>query len=258
MEGVIKKLESFEEPSTLLWRGIELKIVKSILEKYPQNGKSLDLGCGEGRVARATFTKQISVGLDSDPEMVKKAKLSHFYGKVVLGDACKLPFPDKHFDFIFSNSVVEHIENIGDVLSELRRIIKIDGIIVITVPNNRLTKRNIFSSIGLYTFANWYGQARNKKFNHYNLWSITSWRQELKKKGLKIIDTHFYLNKKETEQWDALLIIFWIAKKINLNLAKSIYKVFRKKIWNIIIEAKETKTGSASCIVIGHAPKMRL
>ncbi len=257
MDEIIRKLETFEEPSTLLWRGIELKFVKMLLDKYPVTGKSLDLGCGEGKVAEAVFEKQISVGLDNGPEMVRKATINRIYKKVVLGDAAKMPFENQSFDFIFSNSVVEHIEDIEGVLSEMKRVLKKDGIIILTVPNNYLTGRSIFSALGLRGISRWYGEKRNKKFDHFNLWNRETWGKKLEKNGMRIVEPCSYLSKQETEYWDFLLMLFFVLKKINGKLAVAVYKFLRNRIWRVISKAEACETGSASCIVIGHSPQIR-
>ena len=46
-----------------------------------------------------------------------------------------IPFPDKHFDMIFSLTVFEHIFNIEDTLEELHRILGDDGFIFTTFPS---------------------------------------------------------------------------------------------------------------------------
>lgn len=257
MEKLIKKLESFEEPSTLFWRGIELNLVRRVLEKYMVKGKVLDLGCGEGTVAGAVFERKINVGIDNDKEMVQKATRSKIYKKIVLGDATKMPFADNSFDGVFSNSVVEHIEDIESVLHELARIIRSRGVIILTMPSDRLVERNVFSRLGLTTLAKIYGKARNGKFNHFNCNSTKKWSRILRKHKLVVLESYTYLSKRETEVWDFLLILFYLLKKINRNLAGFIYCRIKNWIWKIITEARRIDDGSAICLVIGRQPKMR-
>jgi SAM-dependent methyltransferase len=49
-------------------------------------------------------------------------------------DGKSLPFPDGHFDFIFSAEVLEHVFNVDEVLGELNRVLRPDGRILLTTP----------------------------------------------------------------------------------------------------------------------------
>jgi SAM-dependent methyltransferase len=48
----------------------------------------------------------------------------------------KWPYPDGHFDVIVSTEVIEHVENPWHFMREVKRLMKDDGIALITTPNN--------------------------------------------------------------------------------------------------------------------------
>ena len=45
------------------------------------------------------------------------------------------PFPDGHFDEVFTSHVLEHVDDLLKVMAELRRILKPEGRLVIRVPH---------------------------------------------------------------------------------------------------------------------------
>ena len=47
----------------------------------------------------------------------------------------KFPYADDSFDIISSSEVIEHLENYRDVLREMQRILKKNGLLVLTTPN---------------------------------------------------------------------------------------------------------------------------
>lgn len=49
-------------------------------------------------------------------------------------DLQELPFEDQTYDFVFASHVLEHIPNDEKAISEIRRILKPNGIAILPVP----------------------------------------------------------------------------------------------------------------------------
>ena len=82
----------FNHPAVVLWRSIELKTIAESIGDDDLLTPLLDLGCGEGKIAKILFGKGIvDVGLDNELEIAKAARQSKVYKKVVVGDARNLP-----------------------------------------------------------------------------------------------------------------------------------------------------------------------
>jgi SAM-dependent methyltransferase len=52
----------------------------------------------------------------------------------VVGDAENLPFPDHHFDVVFSNQVLEHVVDPKRALQEAVRVLRPGGRLILSVP----------------------------------------------------------------------------------------------------------------------------
>jgi len=91
-------------------------------------GKTLDVGCGN-KPYEKLFSSSKYIGLEIDSENNRKSKKADYFYQ---GD--KFPFPDKDFDSVISNEVLEHIFNPDVFLSEINRVLKDEGILLITVP----------------------------------------------------------------------------------------------------------------------------
>jgi len=74
------------------------------------------------------------VGFDLSNGNRKKAAN---YQKIVLGDCQKISeyFPEKYFDTIVAGEIIEHLENPSCFLRESTKILKDDGILLISTPN---------------------------------------------------------------------------------------------------------------------------
>jgi SAM-dependent methyltransferase len=52
----------------------------------------------------------------------------------VFYDGNKFPFPDQSFDSVLTNQVFEHVFNPAEFMSEIRRVLKPNGHLLLTVP----------------------------------------------------------------------------------------------------------------------------
>ena len=104
----------------------------------PKTGLVLDLGCGPGFL-HGYFLKagMEAVGVDLVRGNVRKAKKNVPEGNFVLADGCNLPFRTECFSTIISNDVLEHVPYglANPMLNEVKRTIKADGMVYISVAN---------------------------------------------------------------------------------------------------------------------------
>ncbi|UAJ71503.1 class I SAM-dependent methyltransferase [Synechocystis sp. PCC 7339] len=91
-------------------------------------GKILDVGCGS-KPYQKLFNVSEYIGLEIDSEDNRKNKKADYFYQ---GD--NFPFIDEEFDSVISNEVLEHIFNPDIFLSEVNRVLKPQGILLITVP----------------------------------------------------------------------------------------------------------------------------
>jgi ubiquinone/menaquinone biosynthesis C-methylase UbiE len=102
----------------------------------------LDVGFGSGFSVQLFAEAGASVtGIDLTPWAVEttRARLDAFGldANVSEGDAEQLPFEDAAFDFVFSWGVIHHSSDMDKALSELVRVCKPDGAVVIMVYHRR-------------------------------------------------------------------------------------------------------------------------
>jgi SAM-dependent methyltransferase len=91
-------------------------------------GKTLDVGCGQKPYERL-FGSVHYVGLEIDsPDNRKQKKADYFY------DGTAFPFQQEEFDSVVANEVFEHVFNPVSFLGEIRRVLKKDGFLLLTVP----------------------------------------------------------------------------------------------------------------------------
>ncbi len=115
---------------------------KEIIEALdPINGeKIMDLGCGTGYylfLLSSLSVKLDLVGFDNDKKALDEAKesLKERNIKFILGDSRILPFRENSFDKIVASEVLEHIEDDEKALSEIYKILKPNGLFVISTPS---------------------------------------------------------------------------------------------------------------------------
>ena len=203
----------------------------------------LDMGAGDGHFAARTFTTKLEVGIDPAFLSLREAKGFGAYGQLFNGNGDRIPFKDKSFATVVSNSVLEHIPDVDAVLVDIYRVLVKSGQLVITVPNSNFTKylsiARFFDRIGLKFAARWYRQLFNKISRHYHPDDAAVWRTRLENAGFVIVKQwnyfppeslrklewgHYFglpnwINKKLFGRW-ILFPNFWYVRLINRWLYK--------------------------------------
>jgi SAM-dependent methyltransferase len=118
--------------------------LRPLFEKYLRpDSLMLEGGCGLGNYAAYYAARGYRViGLDFAQRALQTLKKRQPHLPVCGGDVSRLPFADKTFDVYYSGGVVEHFEGgARDSLNEARRILKDDGVLLISVPYHSPLRR---------------------------------------------------------------------------------------------------------------------
>jgi len=101
----------------------------------PIDAEILDAGTGTGSNLRMLSELGFHhvTGIDQSPQAVQYCAHKGF-PNVRIGDVCALPFEDGRFDFILATDIIEHIDDDGIALRELRRVLKPKGKLLLTTP----------------------------------------------------------------------------------------------------------------------------
>ena len=89
----------------------------------------LDVGCGEGELARH-LPAGAWVGVDTSAEMLARAPVPHD-----LADATALPFPDERFGSLALLYVLYHLPDPARALAEVRRVLRPGGLVAVAAPS---------------------------------------------------------------------------------------------------------------------------
>lgn len=163
------------------------KILASILKShitpiipYRGGGRLLDVGCGNGEfLSLAHKAGWDTYGIDIDLRALTLAKNGHH--KLICGTLETVKFQPSYFDVITILQVLEHCHNPIQVLEECHRILKDDGLIVVSVPNFDCLERKIFN-------ASWIGIVSPLHLFHFNQVTLC---EMLKCAGFQVTDTRF-------------------------------------------------------------------
>uniref|UniRef100_A0A7C4KJF6 Class I SAM-dependent methyltransferase n=1 Tax=Anaerolinea thermolimosa TaxID=229919 RepID=A0A7C4KJF6_9CHLR len=188
---------------TILWRHLKSlpyfrAMVRAIEDRFYQGlelpGPTLDLGSGDGHFASVAFSRPLDVGIDPWWGPLLESRHLGAYRLLVQADGGKMPFPDGYFGSVVSNSVLEHIPHVEQVLEEVARVVRPGGRFVFCVPNHRfpqlLLGRRVFSKLGWKAAAEGYSRLFNRISRHQHCDSPQVWQERLARVGF-IIEKHW-------------------------------------------------------------------
>ena len=122
------------------------KLCKHLSKIYQMNSSSdlcfLEIGCGKG-THLTEFSKLLS-GKFFGVDFEDIGDLEGCETYVCDLEKERLPFKDDSFDFIFSKSVIEHIHNTTNFLSESKRVLKPGGLLIVMTPDWQSQMKNFY------------------------------------------------------------------------------------------------------------------
>jgi len=90
----------------------------------PPGRRTLEIGCGEGRVARDLTRRGHTVcGIDTSVTLLRYAREADPSGSYVLADAGSLPFGDGEFDIVVSYNSLMDFEDMAGAVREAARVL---------------------------------------------------------------------------------------------------------------------------------------
>lgn len=108
--------------------------LERIEKKLGRRGRLLDLGCASGFMLEAAQERGwevYGVELSHAAETAQK----RFGSAVTQGRLEDARFPDGHFDAVTMFDFIEHLENAKQILAEVRRVLRDDGVLALSTPN---------------------------------------------------------------------------------------------------------------------------
>ena len=130
----LKEKWGFDVGYYSFWREELIRLIEEPAEK-PM--RLLDIGCGCGALmarVRSLYSNLEAYGVELVPEV---AKFASCMGTVLCGDVETLDFPweEASFDYIIMGDVLEHLMTPEKLLNRLRKYLKPDGHIIVSMPN---------------------------------------------------------------------------------------------------------------------------
>ncbi|OHD54267.1 MAG: hypothetical protein A2Y33_16480 [Spirochaetes bacterium GWF1_51_8] len=163
---------------------ITSKIKKIAADKSLKDPKIADLGCGPGHLCKYIHDAGFPVvGVDISENSLEKVREKGI--KTVKADLQeKLPFKDGELDIVIATEVIEHIYDTEAFMSELKRITKPSGSIIITTPNVASFARRLMLFFGKNPYLDY---KLSGTAGHIRYFTFRNMRDFAGQFGLKIV-----------------------------------------------------------------------
>jgi glycosyltransferase involved in cell wall biosynthesis/predicted SAM-dependent methyltransferase len=114
-------------------------LIATIVKECTQTGSTvLDLGVGRRPISALVQAREVTA-MDIDPDV---------HPSIVCDFTAGLPLDDDSIDCIIAGEVLEHLTNGGVFVREMRRVIRLGGSVVLSVPNATSLKYRIAWLLG--------------------------------------------------------------------------------------------------------------
>ena len=213
---------------------INLKYKYRLATSGMQPGKLLDIGCGVGdflHTAEMHGWECIGVEPSEDAKAIAQKRMK---GTIITSEKLE-SFSDGAFDVITMWHVLEHVDDLKWQVTQLQRLVKPSGRVVIAVPNYK-------SYDGQYYKEHWAAYDVPRHLNHFNRITLS---KIFKTSGLELV-------KMDKLKWDAYYISYLSEqyRHHSLPLVRGLYRGF-------ISNCKARRSGEWSSLVYVFEMKIR-
>jgi SAM-dependent methyltransferase len=155
--------------------GRRVRVLSShIAGLIPSGAEVLDVGCGDGSLARLISHARPDVRIQGIDVLVRP--VTHI--PVAQFDGENIPFPDQSFDVVMFVDVLHHTTNQRRLLTEARRVARL----AIVVKDH--CRDGLFAESTL-RFMDWVGNAHQGVVLPYAYWPERQWRETFAELGLE-------------------------------------------------------------------------
>ncbi|KKT40424.1 hypothetical protein A3K29_03425 [Candidatus Collierbacteria bacterium RIFOXYB2_FULL_46_14] len=156
-----------------------------------ENSKVLDIGCATGYFAKELSKRKCETwGVDYDAKAAKKA--AKYCKKVVvcnLDETRGLSVPMKYFDYVIVLDVIEHLLHPENVLSIIKKHLKSDGKVIVSIPNIAHASIRWMLLLGRFEYSTT-GILDNTHVRFYTIDSIGKLLKKCGYKKMRVIPTN--------------------------------------------------------------------
>ncbi len=134
--------------------------IREIID-FNDKKRILDVGCGITSILLTIKGERHGI----DPYMDYYKKMYNLPKEIVwkTGKGENIPYPDAYFDIVICSNVLDHVENPIKVISEIKRVLKSNGLFLLTVDTGRIktnvehphtfSERDIIELLNMFNFV---------------------------------------------------------------------------------------------------------
>jgi methionine biosynthesis protein MetW len=188
-KNIYKNLYSDQKNSGNLADSLRIRHMAGIINQLnPKESNILDIGCHDGTFLSLVKNKNNNFyGIEaSDWGVEKSRKKGIEVQQFFFDDKASLPYEDNFFDIVVAGEIIEHIFDTDLFLTEIRRVLKLGGKLLISTPNVASLGRRLLLLFGASPLVE-LSPNEPGSVGHIRYFTFKTLKKILEKHGFKIL-----------------------------------------------------------------------